>query len=304
MRIIKASSSKAGPSGSSGVGVEIHRGRGARQLQARSARRVQHARSGETQPPAGSAGQLRVGHLDRDSGLQLVTAKRLERLGAEHSVLPLGASPEQIAAMRLNALVVDLAILGSRCWDWLELICELRQNLGVVVCTGPSTVAERVRALRMGADDWLTKPCHPEELIARVEVVVCSRQPAEPHHLMQPVVAGELEIRRHEHQAFVDGSSLRLTAREFQLLELLASYDGCILEREFIYERIWGYDMNRGDRSVDVFVRKVRQKLEITSPSWGYIHTHFGVGYRFAALSATGTEPAEDTENQQLLMAA
>jgi DNA-binding response OmpR family regulator len=303
MRIIKASSS-TGPSGSTSLGAGAHHARGIRQPQARSARRGQHARTGETRPPGGAAKQLRVGHLDRDSGLQLVTAKRLERLGAEHCVLPLGTSPEQIAAMRLNALVVDLAILGARCWDWLERICELRQNLGVMVCTGPSTVAERVRALRMGADDWLTKPCHPEELIARVEVVVCSRQIAEPRHLMQSVVAGELEIRRHEHQAFVHGSSLRLTAREFQLLELLASYDGCILERELIYERIWGYDMNRGDRSVDVFVRKVRQKLELTSPSWGYIHTHFGVGYRFAAKAAAGTEPAEDTEDQQLLMAA
>jgi DNA-binding response OmpR family regulator len=226
---------------------------------------------------------LRVGHLDCDSGLLRVTAKRLELLGFEHEILKATASPEQVVAMELGALVVDLTMLGPTRWDWLQRVRRLDESLGVLVCSGPSTVAERVRGLRLGVDDWLTKPCHPEELIARVESVVCSRAPAEPPRDMQPMIAGELEIRRHEHQAFVAQQSLRLTAREFQLLELLASYEGCILEREFIYQRVWGYDMNRGDRSVDVFVRKVRQKLELASPGWSYVHTHFKVGYRFAA---------------------
>ena len=64
-----------------------------------------------------------------------------------------------------------------------------------------------------------------------------------------------------------------------------------MLEREEIYERVWGYAMAHGDRSVDVFVRKLRQKLETASPGWRYIHTHFGVGYRFAAEPAEGVEP-------------
>jgi DNA-binding response OmpR family regulator len=226
---------------------------------------------------------LCLGHLDCDSGLLRVTAKRLELLGFEHVVLQTTVTPEQAVAMGLGALVVDLALLGPARWDWLQRVRRLDQRLGLLVCSGPSTVAERVRALRLGADDWLTKPCHPEELIARVESVVCSRAPTESPADMQPVISGELEVRRHEHQAFVAGASLRLTAREFQLLELLVSYEGCILEREFIYQRVWGYDMNRGDRSVDVFVRKVRHKLELASPGWSYVHTHFKVGYRFAA---------------------
>jgi len=64
-----------------------------------------------------------------------------------------------------------------------------------------------------------------------------------------------------------------------------------VLEREDIYQRVWGYTMVRGDRSVDVFVRKLRQKLEALSPEWRYVHTHFGVGYRFAAERADGGEP-------------
>jgi hypothetical protein len=73
-----------------------------------------------------------------------------------------------------------------------------------------------------------------------------------------------------------------LSRKEFELVRQLAAADGRVLEREDIYQRVWGYTMARGDRSVDVFVRKLRQKLEQISPGWRYVHTHFGVGYRFA----------------------
>ena len=102
------------------------------------------------------------------------------------------------------------------------------------------------------------------------------------------MLAGEVEIHRDQYQAFVRGTSIDLTRREFELIELLASSGGRVLEREFIYQRLWGYAMVRGDRSVDVFVRKLRQKLERVSPGWRYIHTHFGIGYRFAAEPAGG----------------
>ena len=72
-----------------------------------------------------------------------------------------------------------------------------------------------------------------------------------------------------------------LTRREFEVLQLLAQAEGKVLQREEIYQQVWGYAMAHGDRSVDVFIRKVRQKLEAASPAWNYIHTHFGVGYRF-----------------------
>jgi DNA-binding response OmpR family regulator len=106
------------------------------------------------------------------------------------------------------------------------------------------------------------------------------------------VQAGEVEIRSDQFQAFVAGRSIDLTRREFELIELLASAEGRVLEREEIYQRVWGYAMARGDRSVDVFVRKLRQKLERASPDWRYIHTHFGIGYRFAAEPASGAPAA------------
>jgi len=232
----------------------------------------------------GTATGLRIAVLDRDSGFLRVLGKRVERAGWEHRVLASSVVPESIAAIRLNAVVVDLAVLGPHCWDWLGRLCAALPELGVVVCTGSSTVAQRVRGLRLGADDWLSKPCHPEELIARVEAVVRRRRRLEAPRDLEPIVAGEVEIRSDQYQAFVAGQGVDLTRREFELIELLATSDGRVLEREFIYQRLWGYSMVRGDRSVDVFVRKVRQKLERASPGWRYIHTHFGIGYRFAAV--------------------
>ena len=156
-------------------------------------------------------------------------------------------------------------------------------GLGIVVCTQGATVAQRVRGLRLGADDWVNKPCHPEEVIARLEAVTRRHRRGEARADVGPVVAGELEIRADQFEAYVATKPLGLTRREFELMQTLAEASGRVLEREDIYQRVWGYAMAHGDRSVDVFVRKLRSKLQQHSPGWRYIHTHFGIGYRFEA---------------------
>jgi DNA-binding response OmpR family regulator len=240
----------------------------------------------------GPAGQppIRLAVLDADTGFLQVLSKRLEGAGWQYRVLASPVPLDAVIAMRLNAVVIDLAVLGPQGWNYLEKLCARMPGLGVVVCTGPSSVAQRVRGLRMGADDWVTKPCHPEELIARVEAVVRRRKRAEARADAGPLAVGEVEIRADQFQAFVGGVSVDLTRREFELIQLLAEAEGQVLQREEIYQRVWGYAMVHGDRSVDVFVRKLRQKLERASPSWRYIHTHFGIGYRFAAESEESAE--------------
>ena len=116
--------------------------------------------------------------LDSDSGFVRVLVNRLEGMGWQYRRLEAAPRVEEFVAMRVNALVVDLALLGPDAWDFLEQLTEAMPGLGVVVCTGRSTVAQRVRGLRMGADDWVTKPCHPEEVLARVEAVVRRRKQA------------------------------------------------------------------------------------------------------------------------------
>jgi DNA-binding response OmpR family regulator len=241
---------------------------------------------------------IRLAVIDVDSGFVQVLTKRLDSHGWQFRVLGSAPRVDDLVAMRLNALVVDLGMLGPDAWSFLERVCTTLPGMGVVVCTGRSSVAQRVRGLRLGADDWLTKPCHPEELIARVEAVVRRRKRAEVRTDAGPVVAGELEIRADQFQAFVHGQSIDLTRREFELLQLLSEANGQVLQREEIYQRVWGYAMARGDRSVDVFVRKVRQKLEKASPDWEYIHTHFGIGYRFEPHSEQldASAPAESPE--------
>jgi DNA-binding response OmpR family regulator len=228
-----------------------------------------------------SAGPIRLAVIDTDSGFVRVLVKRLESAGWEHRVLSGGAPVEELVAMKLNAIVVDLSVLGPDGWSFLDRVCGMLPGLGVVVCTSNSTVAQRVRGLRLGADDWINKPCHPEEVMARVEAVVRRRRRSRPQAETGPLVAGEVEIRADQFQAFVSGQSVGLTRREFELLQVLAEARGKVIEREDIYQRAWGYAMAHGDRSVDVFIRKLRRKLERMSAGWRYIHTHFGVGYRF-----------------------
>jgi DNA-binding response OmpR family regulator len=243
---------------------------------------------------------IRLAILDSDSGFLQVLTKRLGAAGWQHRVLASPVPLDTLVAMRLNAVVIDLAVLGPQAWNYLEKLCTRLPQLGVVVCTGQSSVAQRVRGLRLGADDWVTKPCHPEELIARVEAVVRRRKRADTRAVAAPVAVGEIEIRADQFQAFARGQSVDLTRREFELIQLLAEAEGQVLQREEIYERVWGYAMVHGDRSVDVFVRKLRQKLERASPGWRYIHTHFGIGYRFAPepmvdAEVTAVEPAVET---------
>ena len=226
-------------------------------------------------------GPIRLAILDSDSGFVQVLVNRADSIGWQHRQLEASPRPDEFAAMRVNALVVDLAVLGPAAWSFLEEVVRTVPGLGIVVATGRSSVAQRVRGLRLGADDWVTKPCHPEEVLARVEAVVRRRKQANSRIDEAPVHAAELEIRADQFQAFVSGRSVDLTRREFEVLALLAGAEGKVLQREEIYQQVWGYSMAHGDRSVDVFVRKLRQKLEAASPDWRYIHTHFGVGYRF-----------------------
>ncbi len=234
---------------------------------------------------------VRLAVIDADSGFLRVLNKRLDAVGWQSRVLASPVPLPEIVAMRLNAVVLDPLALGPEAWDYVQQLGERLPELGIIVCTGPSTVAQRVRGLRLGADDWIAKPCHPEEVLARLEAVLRRRKRAAPPPQRNPVLAGEVEIRADQFQAFASGASADLTRREFELIQLLADAEGQVLEREVIYQRVWGYAMAHGDRSVDVFVRKLRQKLEKVSPRWRYIHTHFGIGYRFApeALDAVAT---------------
>ncbi|MEA2211068.1 MAG: hypothetical protein QOF83_1016 [Solirubrobacteraceae bacterium] len=229
---------------------------------------------------------MRLALIDDDTGLLTVLDRRFRALGWEHERLSYPSPPEALAALRLHALVVNPSLTGL---DYIARTAAALPGLALLVCSGPAPVADRVRALRAGADDWITKPCHPEELVARVQAIVRRRSAGQAPAGQEAIGAGDLAIRPDRFDAHAGGQAAGLSRREYELLYELAAAAGRVLEREEVYQRVWGYTMARGDRSVDVFVRKLRQKLERISPDWRYVHTHFGVGYRFAAEPAEGT---------------
>ncbi|MDR9369753.1 response regulator transcription factor, partial [Conexibacter sp. JD483] len=161
-------------------------------------------------------------------------------------------------------------------------------DAALIVCAPRAEPRERVRALRSGVDGWIELPCHPHELLARVAAIVRGgeRGGATATAATTPagdvVHAGDLAIRSDRWQAYAGDEPAGLTTREYELLELLARNQSEVLTRERIYAALWGGTMARGDRIVDVFVSRVRLKLERVSPGWRYIHTLSGVGYRFS----------------------
>src|ERR1700749_958201 len=100
-------------------------------------------------------------------------------------------------------------------------------------------------------------------------------------HMTEVITAGELEILPSEHLARARGRALSLSVRELELLAALARREGRVVPREELYETVWGTPLRTQDRSVDVYVHNLRTKLAAALPEWGFIHTHFGFGYRF-----------------------
>ena len=248
---------------------------------------------------------LRLGVIDGDAGFLLALRKRLEAAGWEQLSLSATQPVDGLVELKLNALLLDPSAVEGDGTEFLRRVCDLLPGLPVLICAAGSTLAERVRALRLGADDWIGKPSHPEEVVARVEAAVRRAQRGPSRLESSPVTAGELEIRPDRFQVLVGGGSIGLTRREFEVLHLLAESRGQVIERDALYQRVWGYAMAHGDRSVDVYVRKLRHKLERCSPGWRYIHTHVGVGYRFDAEPVDGpADRLDDVASQPLHTAA
>ena len=237
-------------------------------------------------PPRQGSG-VRLALIDEDSGLMTVLDRRLAALGWQRIVLGHAAPPDRLAAMRLHAVLLNPLLTGP---EYIEQLADALPGLAILVVSEPVSVADRVRGLRSGADDWLTKPCHPDELVARIEAVLRRRRTGDVPEVRGTIVAGELAIRPDRFDAYAHDQPASLSRKEYELLALLAAADGRVLRREEIYQAVWGYTMARGDRSVDVFVRKLRAKLAAISPGRRYVHTHFGVGYRFAAEPDDGVE--------------
>jgi DNA-binding response OmpR family regulator len=182
-----------------------------------------------------------------------------------------------------DVLVLDLMLPELDGWDVIET--ARREGIGtpIVVVSARGAEEDRVRALNLGDDDYIVKPFSMEELVARVRAAARRGTRAEPVERGDTIEVEELRIDPLVVQAYVDGKSAELTPTEFRLLYALASERGRVLTRDELLQRLWGRRQTYRDRTVDVFVRKLRDKVDRRAVRHSFIQTRYGVGYRFEA---------------------
>ena len=181
---------------------------------------------------------------------------------------------------RPDVCVVDLMLPGLDGWRLIETARSEGIGTPVVVVSARGSEHDRVHALELGADDYLVKPFSMKELVARVRAVSRRGLRVEQVERGEPIEIEELWLDPREVQAYVDGQTASLTPTEFRLLYALALERGRVLTRDELMRRLWGRKMTYRDRTVDVCVRKLREKVDRQSSRHTFVQTRFGVGYR------------------------
>src|SRR3712207_1238599 len=184
---------------------------------------------------------------------------------------------------RPDVCVVDLMLPGTDGWRLIETARKEGIGTPILVVSARGTEHDRVHALEIGADDYLVKPFSMQELVARVRAAARRGARAEQEQRGEPIEIEELRIDPREVQAYVHGESAGLTPTEFRLLYALASERGRVVTRDELLQRIWGRRETHRDRTVDVFVRKLREKVDRRARDHSFIHTRYGVGYKLEA---------------------
>lgn len=180
---------------------------------------------------------------------------------------------------RPDLVVLDIMLPGM---NGLEVCSQLRRNpkfsdLPVIMLTAKGEEIDKVLGLEIGADDYITKPFSPRELLARIRARLRRMKPAEEGN---ELLRGDLRIDLERFSVAIRGEYVELTPKEFELLRVLAAHPGKVYSRDELLERVWGYEYAGDTRTVDVHVRHLRQKVEQDPSNPEYIETLRGIGYR------------------------
>ncbi len=197
--------------------------------------------------------------------------------------IAVGAGEVGLARLRYenpDVCVLDLMLPGLDGWRLIEAARSEGIGTPILVVSARGTEHDRVHALEIGADDYLVKPFSMKELVARVKAAVRRGVRAQDTPRGDAIEIEELRIDPREVQAYVDGSSAQLTPTEFKLLYTLALEQGRVVTRDELLQRIWGRRQTHRDRTVDVFVRRLRDKVDKRAPKHTFIQTRYGVGYK------------------------
>ncbi len=217
--------------------------------------------------------------VEDEISIQTIVRTYLESSGYGVTVVDNG--PEALTQAKLlqpDLVILDLNLPGM---DGMEVAARLREESAVYILmlSARGEEADRVAGLRIGADDFLTKPFSPRELVARVEAVLRRRRETavSPSTIL---TFKNLSIDPDSHEAIAAGQQLELTATEFQVLLELAKNAGRVLTRDQLLSLVWGSDYYGNDRVVDVYVGQVRRKLQDATGQL-LIETVRGIGYKF-----------------------
>ena len=215
-----------------------------------------------------------------DDEVHIVELARLYLTREGYEVEGVGDGNQAMARfvqLKPDLVILDIMLPGT---DGLTICKEIRKQsqVPIIMLTARDEITDKVVGLEVGADDYLTKPFHPQELVARAKALL-RRARVEPD---QPklIRAGKLEVDLERHEVRHGKAKVQLRPKEFDLLALLARHPGRVFQRSELLDLVWGYDFPGYTRTVDVHVQQVREKLAaagITDPS---IQTVWGVGYR------------------------
>jgi DNA-binding response OmpR family regulator len=232
-------------------------------------------------PPVYRRDVPRVLIIEDDNVIADGMARHLQAGGFDPIVV--GRGELGLARLRFEnpeVCVLDLMLPGLDGWKLIETARAEGIGTPIVVVSARGTEHDRVHALEIGADDYLVKPFSMRELVARV--TAAARRGVRPAEEQRgdAIEIEELRIDPREVQAFVDGRSAELTATEFKLLYALALDRGRVVTRDELLQKVWGRRETHRDRTVDVFVRRLRQKIDREASRHSFIQTRFGVGYK------------------------
>ena len=176
---------------------------------------------------------------------------------------------------RPDLVVLDVMLPGKDGWSILH---DIRQDgdTPVIMLTAKGDTGDRVQGLDLGADDYIAKPFDAKELIARIKAVLRRITPVEPERIIS---APGLSVSLENYSVILDGRQLEMPPKEIELLYFLASHEGKVFTREQLLEQVWGFDFFGDSKTVDVHVKRIREKLGENHP-WE-LKTVWGVGYKF-----------------------
>jgi two-component system, OmpR family, alkaline phosphatase synthesis response regulator PhoP len=221
--------------------------------------------------------------VEDEAAIRTVVRTYLEHEGYHVILAENGREAISLAReQRPDLVILDLMLPAV---DGSQVAARLRQDpdasvrdVYILMLTARSEEADRVAGLRLGADDYLTKPFSPPELVARVQAILRRRRDSPPPG--SALHFAHLSIDPDRHEARTSGGLLELTTTEFNLLWELTRHAGRVLSREQLLDRVWGFDFYGTERVVDVYVGQIRRKLEQAS-GLPLIQTVRGVGYKF-----------------------